>query len=42
MGIRFRRSIRILPGVRLNVGKRGVSTSSKFAPPSGFSISRAW
>jgi hypothetical protein len=27
MGFRFRRSIRILPGLRLNVGKRGVSTS---------------
>ena len=27
MGFRFRRSIRIMPGVRLNVGKRGVSTS---------------
>jgi hypothetical protein len=27
MGFRFRRSIRILPGVRLNIGKRGVSTS---------------
>ena len=27
MGIRFRRSIRIMSGVRLNVGKRGVSTS---------------
>src|SRR6266404_9708386 len=25
--IRFRRSIRILPGIRLNFGKRGVSTS---------------
>jgi hypothetical protein len=24
---RFRRSVRILPGVRLNIGKRGVSTS---------------
>ena len=24
---RFRRSIKILPGIRLNVGKRGVSTS---------------
>lgn len=27
MGFRFRRSIKILPGVRLNIGKRGVSTS---------------
>jgi Protein of unknown function (DUF4236) len=27
MGFRFRRSIRILPGLRLNFGKRGVSTS---------------
>jgi uncharacterized protein DUF4236 len=27
MGFRFRRSIRILPGIRLNFGKRGVSTS---------------
>jgi len=27
MGFRFRRSIRILPGVRLNVSKSGVSTS---------------
>ena len=27
MGFRFRRSIRLLPGVRLNVGKRGISTS---------------
>jgi hypothetical protein len=27
MGFRFRRSIKILPGIRLNVGKRGVSTS---------------
>ena len=27
MGFRFRRSIRIMPGVRLNLGKRGVSTS---------------
>jgi hypothetical protein len=27
MGFRFRRSIRILPGIRLNIGKRGVSTS---------------
>jgi hypothetical protein len=27
MGFRFRRSIRILPGLRLNIGKRGVSTS---------------
>jgi hypothetical protein len=27
MGFRFRRSVKILPGVRLNVGKRGVSTS---------------
>lgn len=27
MGFRFRRTIRIMPGVRLNVGKRGVSAS---------------
>jgi hypothetical protein len=27
MGFRFRRSLRILPGIRLNFGKRGVSTS---------------
>jgi hypothetical protein len=27
MTFRFRRSIRILPGIRLNLGKRGVSTS---------------
>jgi hypothetical protein len=27
MGFRFRRSIRILPGIRLNFGKRGISTS---------------
>jgi Protein of unknown function (DUF4236) len=27
MGFRFRRSIRILPGLRLNIGKRDVSTS---------------
>ena len=27
MGFRFRRSIRILPGIRLNVGKRGASVS---------------
>ena len=27
MGFRFRRSIKILPGVRLNFGKRGISTS---------------
>ena len=25
--LRFRRSIRIAPGIRLNVGKRGISTS---------------
>lgn len=24
---RFRRSVKILPGIRLNIGKRGVSTS---------------
>jgi hypothetical protein len=28
MGFRFRRSIRILPGLRLNIGKRGVSVSA--------------
>jgi hypothetical protein len=27
MGFRFRRSIKILPGIRLNVAKRGISTS---------------
>jgi len=27
MGFRFRRSIRILPGIRLNLSKSGVSTS---------------
>jgi hypothetical protein len=27
MGFRFRRSIKILPGIRLNLGKRGISTS---------------
>ena len=27
MGFRFRRSFRLLPGIRLNLGKRGVSTS---------------
>jgi hypothetical protein len=27
MGFRFRQSIRILPGLRLNIGKRGMSTS---------------
>jgi hypothetical protein len=27
MGWRFRRSVKILPGIRLNFGKRGVSTS---------------
>jgi hypothetical protein len=27
MSIRFRRSIKILPGIRLNFGKRGISTS---------------
>jgi len=27
MGFRFRRSIKILPGVRLNLGKRSISTS---------------
>ena len=27
MGFRFRRSIKLLPGIRLNFGKRGVSTS---------------
>lgn len=28
MGFRFRRSIRLFPGVRLNIGKRGVSLSA--------------
>jgi Protein of unknown function (DUF4236) len=27
MSFRFRRSIKILPGIRLNFGKRGISTS---------------
>jgi hypothetical protein len=27
MGFRFRKSVRILPGVRLNLSKRGISTS---------------
>jgi hypothetical protein len=27
MGFRFHRRIRLMPGVRLNIGKRGVSTS---------------
>lgn len=27
MSFRFRRTVRILPGIRLNFGKRGVSTS---------------
>jgi len=27
MSLRFRRSIKVLPGIRLNVGKRGVSSS---------------
>jgi hypothetical protein len=27
MGFRFRRSVKILPGIRLNFGKRSVSTS---------------
>jgi hypothetical protein len=27
MGLRFRRSLRILPGLRLNLGKRGASVS---------------
>jgi hypothetical protein len=27
MGFRFRRSLHIPPGIRLNIGKRGVSTS---------------
>ncbi|PBC11800.1 hypothetical protein CK230_00045 [Mesorhizobium sp. WSM3859] len=33
MGWRFRKSIRLVPGVRLNVGKRGVSVT---AGPRGF------
>jgi hypothetical protein len=28
MGFRFRRSIRLLPGLRLNIGRRGVSVSA--------------
>jgi hypothetical protein len=27
MGLRFHRSIKLVPGVRLNAGKRGISTS---------------
>jgi hypothetical protein len=27
MPLRFRRSVRVLPGIRLNIGKRGVSTT---------------
>jgi hypothetical protein len=27
MGFRFRRSIKILPGIRLNFGKRGVNNA---------------
>ncbi|MDE7065630.1 MAG: DUF4236 domain-containing protein [Desulfovibrionaceae bacterium] len=27
MGFRFRRTVKILPGIRLNIGKRGLSTS---------------
>src|ERR1700737_1728366 len=27
MGLRFRRSIKVLPGIRLNFGKRGISAS---------------
>lgn len=27
MGFRFRRTIKVLPGVRINLGRRGVSTS---------------
>jgi len=27
MGFRFRRSIRLLPGIRINIGKRGASVS---------------
>jgi hypothetical protein len=27
MGFRFHRSVKILPGIRLNFGKRGISTS---------------
>lgn len=27
MGFRFRKSIKIIPGVRLNISRRGVSTS---------------
>lgn len=28
MGFRFRRTVKIMPGVRLNVGKKGVSVSA--------------
>lgn len=28
MGFRFRRSLRIAPGIRLNVGKRGITSTS--------------
>jgi len=34
MGWRFRKSIKILPGVRLNIGKRGVTSAS--VGPKGF------
>jgi hypothetical protein len=27
MGFRFRHSVKVLPGIRLNFGKRGISTS---------------
>jgi hypothetical protein len=36
MPFRFRRSIRIVPGLRLNVGRRGVSTSATL-PGTGIS-----
>lgn len=28
MGFRFRRTVKVMPGVRLNVGKKGVSVSA--------------
>ena len=50
MGFRFQRRIKIMPGVTLNVGKRGVSTSfGRRGAPGGVvaaslevSVLRAW
>ncbi|PSF09025.1 DUF4236 domain-containing protein [Marinobacter halophilus] len=33
MAFRFRRTVKIFPGVRLNLGKRGVSVPQGFAAP---------